>query len=244
RRCPPEYVSVARSAQSVSSRIDSSSSARRLASAADIRYSWPWNASSVRPVRLGSAPACWPTYPTCSRTRFGRRRRSKPATMASPLLGCSNVASMRSAVVLPAPFGPRNPKISPALTFRSTPATASTTPRRLAKLRRRSRVCKTVSTVSCSSPCLFSSVYSIIDTRELTICKNGDIGAAPEPRTSHPPDLSPAAVAPPRQTTGADPDRRHPRLCPGGVHVDQPGGRRGRSRGRPGDSLSALRVEG
>ena len=33
---------------------------------------------------------------------------------------------MRSVVVLPAPFGPRNPNISPDLTVRSTPATAST----------------------------------------------------------------------------------------------------------------------
>ena len=38
-----------------------------------------------------------------------------PATVASPLLGASNPASMRRVVVLPAPLGPRSPKISPGL---------------------------------------------------------------------------------------------------------------------------------
>ena len=34
---------------------------------------------------------------------------SKPATVAEPSVGFSSVVSMRSVVVLPAPFGPRNP---------------------------------------------------------------------------------------------------------------------------------------
>jgi ABC-2 type transport system ATP-binding protein len=38
---------------------------------------------------------------------------------------CTSVASIRSIVVLPAPFGPTSPKISPASTVRSTPPTAS-----------------------------------------------------------------------------------------------------------------------
>ena len=37
---------------------------------------------------------------------------------------------MRSVVVLPAPFGPRKPKISPRATCRLTPRTASTAPPR------------------------------------------------------------------------------------------------------------------
>ena len=49
------------------------------------------------------------------RTRLGSRRRSAPATVASPAVGVISVASIRSVVVLPAPFGPRKPKISPAL---------------------------------------------------------------------------------------------------------------------------------
>ena len=47
---------------------------------------------------------------------------------------------MRKVVVLPAPFGPRKPKISPANTVRSMPETASTMPRRLVKVRLRPRV--------------------------------------------------------------------------------------------------------
>src|SRR5256886_15394709 len=70
---------------------------------------------------------------------------SQPATRAVPPLGGSNVASMRRVVVLPAPFGPRKPKISPRLTSRSTPATASTCRRRDLKTRRRPRVSITAS---------------------------------------------------------------------------------------------------
>src|SRR5579871_3279378 len=63
------------------------------------------------------------------RTSTGSRRRSAPATIAVPAVGSSSVVSMRSVVVFPAPFGPRNPTISPAFTSRSTPRTASTSPR-------------------------------------------------------------------------------------------------------------------
>src|SRR6185312_6399443 len=68
-------------------------------------------------------PSCW-----CSR--------SKPATLAVPPLGGSRVASIRSVVVLPAPFGPRKPKISPVCTSMSTPTTASTVRLRALKIRR------------------------------------------------------------------------------------------------------------
>src|SRR6266436_3491958 len=61
-----------------------------------------------------------------SRIRPGWVASSHPATRAVPPLGGSRVASIRNVVVLPAPFGPRNPKISPRRTLRSTPATAST----------------------------------------------------------------------------------------------------------------------
>src|SRR5690348_12344769 len=42
---------------------------------------------------------------------------------------------MRSVVVLPAPFGPRKPTISPSPTVRSTPRTASTVRLRLLNVR-------------------------------------------------------------------------------------------------------------
>src|SRR5215203_7004459 len=60
------------------------------------------------------------------RTPTGSAIRSHPATVAVPAVGSSRVVSMRSVVVLPAPFGPRKPTISPASTSRSTPTTART----------------------------------------------------------------------------------------------------------------------
>src|SRR5450759_293047 len=81
-----------------------------------------------------------------SRIRSGCVSRLQPATVALPPLGGSSVASMRSVVVLPAPFGPRNPKISPECTVRSTPATASTDRLRDLKTRRSPRVSITSST--------------------------------------------------------------------------------------------------
>ena len=54
---------------------------------------------------------------------------------------------MRSVVVLPAPFGPRNPTISPSATVMSTPATAFTSlfwrPLRVTKVRARPRASMT-----------------------------------------------------------------------------------------------------
>src|SRR6202022_2616006 len=58
-------------------------------------------------------------------------------------------ASMRRVVVLPAPLGPRNPKISPDRTVRSTPATASTT--RFRVLNTRLRPCVSIE-ASIASP--------------------------------------------------------------------------------------------
>ena len=65
------------------------------------------------------------------RAASGSRATSTPATRAVPEVIESSVVSMRIVVDLPAPFGPRKPKISPASTRRSTPRTASTTPARL-----------------------------------------------------------------------------------------------------------------
>ena len=42
--------------------------------------------------------------------------------------GRSSVVRIRTAVVLPAPFGPSSPKTLPASTWRSTPRSASTSP--------------------------------------------------------------------------------------------------------------------
>ena len=56
---------------------------------------------------------------------------STPSTSTWPRSGDRMPASIRSVVVLPAPFGPSRPTISPGLTARDTSATAITSPKRL-----------------------------------------------------------------------------------------------------------------
>src|SRR6478672_3686466 len=68
---------------------------------------------------------------------MGSCSRSAPATVARPAVGVSSVVSIRRVVVLPAPFGPRKPTISPSSTVRSTPRTASTVRFRLRNVRAR-----------------------------------------------------------------------------------------------------------
>src|SRR3954447_6104187 len=58
-----------------------------------------------------------------------------PATLAVPELGVSSVASVRTIVVLPAPFGPRNPNTSPYDTANVTSSTAMRSPNRFVRLR-------------------------------------------------------------------------------------------------------------
>src|SRR5438477_11372178 len=56
---------------------------------------------------------------------------SYPATVAGPPVGRASVHSILMVVDFPAPFGPRNPKVSPRATSNDTPATASISPYRL-----------------------------------------------------------------------------------------------------------------
>jgi len=60
------------------------------------------------------------------RTASGSVSMSWPFTVAVPLVGLNNVDSMLSVVVLPAPLGPRNPRISPSSTLKLIPSTALT----------------------------------------------------------------------------------------------------------------------
>ena len=60
--------------------------------------------------------------------RAGWAHTSTPPTWAVPLVGTTRDVSMPAVVVLPAPFGPRRPKISPRRTDRSRPSTAVTPP--------------------------------------------------------------------------------------------------------------------
>jgi hypothetical protein len=53
---------------------------------------------------------------------------SSPATLAVPSSGVSSVVRMRTAVVLPAPFGPSWPNTVPVSMPMSTPRSAWTSP--------------------------------------------------------------------------------------------------------------------
>ena len=64
----------------------------------------------------------------CLRTWAASVTTSRPATLAEPRSGRSSVASTRTAVVLPAPFGPSMPRIEPRGTSRSTPSSALVLP--------------------------------------------------------------------------------------------------------------------
>src|SRR5262245_32381417 len=54
-----------------------------------------------------------------------------PATVARPEVGVTIVPSVRTVVVLPAPFGPRNPNTSPYPTSNETSWNATRSPNRL-----------------------------------------------------------------------------------------------------------------
>src|SRR5690348_3160984 len=64
-------------------------------------------------------------------TAAAARTTSWPATRAQPLSGRDSVVRIRTAVVLPAPFGPSTPRMDPAGTWRSMPARATVWPYRL-----------------------------------------------------------------------------------------------------------------
>ena len=125
---PPEYVEIGRSSASVRSISSPSSSTRRAIAFFGSPYSSPCSRSSSRPVWRGSSAASCNATPMRNRTAPGSRATSKPATVAVPPVGVSNVHSMRTVVDLPAPFGPKNAKISPRPTSRSTPSTAVNSP--------------------------------------------------------------------------------------------------------------------
>src|SRR5439155_26785798 len=87
-----------------------------------------WNSRFSRAVSWSSSDGSWKTSPIRCLTAAGSCMTSMPATRAMPAVGVSNVQSMEMVVDLPAPLGPRNPKISPPWTSRSIPATATRSP--------------------------------------------------------------------------------------------------------------------
>ena len=128
-RIPPEYVPTRRSAAAVRPTRSSKSFARAFILLAGIPYNTACNRKSSVPVMSGSIAASCSATPIRRRTSSGFFATSKPATIALPEVGRSNVVSMRTTVLFPAPFGPRKPKISPALTVRLMPFTALTSPK-------------------------------------------------------------------------------------------------------------------
>src|SRR5579884_1150460 len=64
------------------------------------------------------------------RTRAGCAEISCPATQARPEVGGRRVVSILIMVLLPAPFGPTRPKISPGRTAMETASTAPGSPER------------------------------------------------------------------------------------------------------------------
>jgi organic hydroperoxide reductase OsmC/OhrA len=68
-------------------------------------------------LKASSSVGCWKTKPIERRTAPRRHTTSKPLTSARPPVGRSSVESMLMVVVLPAPFGPSNPKTSPSSTW-------------------------------------------------------------------------------------------------------------------------------
>src|SRR5579864_5242635 len=126
-----------------------------------------------------------------SRILAGSVVSSHPATRAVPPLGGMIVASMRSVVVLPAPLGPRKPKISPACTRRSTPSTATTSRCRDLKTRRK--------------PCVSITASAAVPIRrDSGGCRDRGAGQQLPERLLR----RPAACAPAHGAYGAD-HRRH-----------------------------------
>src|ERR1700675_2014631 len=83
----------------------------------------------------------------CSFTASDSFDTSNPLTDALPEVGSSNPHRMRMVVDLPAPLGPRKPKISPRWTARLTWSTAVNVPKRLTK----SRISTALSVSICGS---------------------------------------------------------------------------------------------
>ena len=74
----------------------------------------------IAAVNSGSEVSACGITPIEFRTPSASFRTSCPATRAEPSVGGVSVVSMRISVVLPAPFGPSRPKISPSSTLKRT----------------------------------------------------------------------------------------------------------------------------
>src|SRR5947207_1484470 len=105
------------------------------------------------PRRCGSTAAYCPARPMRCRAVSASRLTSWPSTSARPPSGPMTVATTRTAVVLPAPFGPSRPNTDPAGTSKSMPPSAVTSPKRLVSPSTR---------IAGSVMCASSSVRSVV----------------------------------------------------------------------------------
>src|SRR6266542_2338281 len=119
-------------ARSASPTKSSTSSARARGGPA-ARHA-PWIAPTATfsaTVRFGNGRTIWWVRTTPARTSWwaGRRDTRKPRMSTSPEVGVIDPAMRLNRVVLPAPFGPMTPRISPSRSSRSTRSTARSPPK-------------------------------------------------------------------------------------------------------------------
>ena len=86
-----------------------------------------------RPVSSSSRVASWAVTPMLRCTAPASRDDVVAGDRAEPPSGIASVVRIRTAVVLPAPFGPSMPRIEPAGTSRSIPSSATVSPKRLVR---------------------------------------------------------------------------------------------------------------
>ena len=122
---PPDSAYTEALAQRDSWNCSSSSVAVCLEALAPMPNRRPWKYRFSHTVSWRSRVFCWETMPVICLTRAGWAATSTPPMRAWPEVGTTRVVSMPAVVVLPAPFGPRSPKISPAWTSRLRWSTAA-----------------------------------------------------------------------------------------------------------------------
>src|SRR5690349_6006684 len=125
---PPENVFTRSVWRSHSSNILSSVSARSRRIWRGTWYRTPWMSMFSHAVSSLSRLGSWNTTPKRRRTSVAWVVGSSPSSWRTPLVGCRSVVSILMVVVFPAPFGPRNAKISPGCTSKETSLTAVTFP--------------------------------------------------------------------------------------------------------------------
>ena len=131
RRIPPLYLPTRRSTASRRSTKSINSSALAAACLALMPNIRACRVNSSADVINRSRPMSCRATPAILRTCLASVTVSKPPTLTEPLVGRDSVVSIDTVVLLPAPLGPRKPKISPGCTSKDTPSTAKTESKRL-----------------------------------------------------------------------------------------------------------------